>query len=279
MPAPSWSCREGRAADQVAIAGLFARVPTAARALAPADPTAAPAGSWWWIALDGARVGAALGVEATTGTLVCDDPTAAAALGTALLRQQGALKADAGHRHVLRGAGPGIDALWRSFQAIGRKVVADRERILYTAPPAAAVGAGVAGPADLKVALEWLADHSVETRAFDPRKQGRDAHQRQVASLQAAGRLIVARDGAMPTAVAAWRDAPGGAALVEPIAVPLALRARRRLVAQAIAACTTCPVLGGRPTWWFADSPDARQAAAALGCVELARYRQVEMQT
>lgn len=275
----TWICRELRDADRPGIGQLCAA--SDPQALLYLRDAATP-GLWWYGALGrgGTALGAALQVEGTTATLVAADAEAAAALGQGLLQHQKMIGRDHGDRHVVRGPAAAVGRFWEAFRHNGRKVVADRTATLYRAGPVGPsrleVRAGDA--ADLKLFVEFLADAILETRGFDPRRTGREAHERRCAQLLRDGAGVVARDAGLAVLVGELTALGPQVAMLDPWLVPRAMRARKRLVAQALAPLPGLAPAAGRQLYALADGAELAEAMALAGWQAGLSYRTVEMQ-
>jgi hypothetical protein len=275
----AWICRELREADTDHLRRLIESRDRDARLhLREVD---AP-GLWWYGAVgrSSAELGAVLQVEGTTATLIEVDPGATEALARGLLQHQRMIGKDHGDRHVLRGQAAAMGRFWAIFQHNGRKVVSDRTAVLHVAPAPGTsrldVRVGDAG--DLKLVSEFLADATLETRGFDPRRTARETHDRRCAQVLRDGLCVVVRDAG--AAVLVGELAPSGTqvTLLEPWFVPRAFRARKRLIAQALAPLTGLAPLLGRELLAFADGPELNEAMALAGWQPRSTFRTVEMQ-
>lgn len=274
-----WICRELRDTDRPSIRQLCdASDPNALLYVRDA----AAAGLWWYGAVgrNGTSLGAALQVEGTTATLLAADGQAAAALGQGLLQHQRMIGRDHGDRHVVRGPAAVMGQFWEAFRHNGRKVVADRTATLYRAAPAGPSRLEVrSGDAtDLKLFSEFLADAILETRGFDPRRTGREAHERRCAQLLRDGSGVVARDGGLAVLVGELTPLGPQVAMLDPWLVPRAMRARKRLVAQALAPLPGLAPAAGRQLVAFAEGAELGEAMALAGWQAALSYRTIEMQ-
>lgn len=285
----TWTCRELRANDTNAIANLLRGCPPEARLFVrKGAPDWSVGDGWWYGAVaagaaerGAAELGAALQVEGTTGTLIEGAPAATVALAHTLLAHQRLIGKATGDRHVLRGLQAPMGRLWEAFQQLGRKVVADRTRALFSAPGEAQasrldVRAGEVG--DLKLVSEFIGESVLESRGFDPRRTGRDAHERRCQNALREGRCLVARDGGAAVLVAELAALDEATWLLEPWFVPRAFRSRKRLVAQALLPLPGLPMVAGRQLLAFAEGAELNEAFELAGWQQRAVYRVVEMQ-
>lgn len=275
----AWICRELRDADATHIQRLLQA--SDRQAALYVRPVGTP-GLWWFgaVSRSGSDIGAALQVEGTTATLIEADKEATAALGRGLLQHQKMIGGDHGGRHVVRGPAPCVSRFWQDFQHIGRKVVADRTAVLHVAGPAGSsrLDVRVADAGDLKLVAEFLADAILEARGFDPRRTGRDAHERRCAQLLRDGLAVVARDAGAAVLVGELVHQGPQVALLEPWFVPRAFRSRKRLIAQALAPLPGLPPLAGRELLALADGAELNEAMALAAWQPRATYRTIEMQ-
>jgi hypothetical protein len=239
-------------------------------------------GHWWFGAVSrgSTDLGAALQVEGTTATLIEGDADATVALGRGLLQHQRMIGQDHGGRHVVRGTAVAMARFWEAFQQIGRKVVADRTAVLHVAPAAGPtrLDVRVGDAADLKLFSEFLADATLETRGFDPRRTGRESHERRCAQVLRDGLGVVARDAGAAVLVGELVHLGPQVTLLEPWFVPRAFRSRKRLIAQALAPLPGLASVAGRELLAFADGAELNEAMALAGWQPRAAYRTVEMQ-
>jgi hypothetical protein len=169
---------------------------------------------------------------------------------------------------------------WEAFRHNGRKVVADRTATLYRAAPAGPSRLEVrSGDAtDLKLFSEFLADAILETRGFDPRRTGREAHERRCAQVLRDGSGVVARDAGVAVLVGELTPLGPQIAMLDPWLVPRAMRSRKRLVAQALAPLPGLAPAAGRQLYAFAEGAELGEAMALAGWQPVLSYRTVEMQ-
>ncbi len=275
----TWICRQLRETDRTEIARLIASSDVQARLYV----REAQAHDLWWfgsVARDGGLVGAALQVEGTTATLIEAVPEATHVLGHGLLQHQKMVGKDHGDRHVVRGPAAAMARFWQGFQHNGRKVVADRTATLHAAVVAAPsrLDVRLADVTDHKLVVEFLGEATLEARGFDPRRTGREAHERRCLQVLQAGCAFVARDGGAAVLVAELGYPTADTALLEPWFVPRPLRSRKRLIAQALAPLPGLAAVAGRTLLAFADGPDLAEAMALAGWTARATYRTIEMQ-
>ena len=152
--------------------------------------------------------------------------------------------------------------------------------MLHRAPAAAPgrLDVRIGDATDLKLFVEFMADATLETRGFDPRRTGREAHERRCAQTLRDGAAVVARDASVAVLVGELAQMGPQLTLLDPWFVPRAFRSRKRLIAQALAPIPDLAPLAGRSLMAFAEGADLSEAIALAGWQPLLSYRTVEMQ-
>ena len=238
---------------------------------------------WWYGCLaDATELRALMCVEGTSANLYGRDIDALDAMAADLLRSQGQFHTSATHRHQLLGEERALSRFWSGFQAIGRQVIVDRRRTLMgstgePARPSSRVAVGPATASDLPLAVQFTAEHALETWGADPRMGSAEAYRRRCEETIGQKRLLVGREGPRAILVAEMLPLDDAVCMLDKVFVPKPLRARKRLVAKAIAGVLDVPALQGKEVLFFADGEALVEAAKLAGFVERCPYRVVAM--
>ncbi len=284
---PRFGCRPLRdneldAIEQLLRAGpryqtlLFATVLRESRARNP--------DAWWYGALaDGSALQAVLGIVGHSALVYGTTPAAIEAMAQALLKAQQFTSGAPAQRHQLFGDERCMAAFWRVFKAIERPVILDRKRPLFGSPAdGAAAGESraplmAATPADARIVSEFAAEYTLEAHGVDPRRASREAHERRCLDAIAAGRQLIAKDGAKPVLIAEWVPLDERTVMLDKVFVPKPTRALPKLLGSVLASATRLPVAAGREVVFFAEVDALATAAEKAGFAVRATYHVVAM--
>lgn len=229
---------------------------------------------WWQGAFNQDRELRAIAcVEGTAGNIYGASHEAVAELAREMARNarmlKGGTKSSAAHQ--LLGEESVMDSFWDIFQNVGKTVIHDKKRDFLASDAPNLIERpgftfGVATQDDFKVVFEYAADAVLEQWGLDPRRAGRQAHEKACAQRIASGNLLVARDKGKPVFIADLMPRVGDVIMLSNIFVPRPFR-RRKIIAAAITASFrhAVDVVGATTLAFFADQQDEKlQKAVAL---------------